>query len=225
MLLVTMNDVLRSRNRVNAIVSDKQLIRQWQSYEEAVAQFNVGAGIWEFASDKNPDVILVGCGDYQTQEMLAAIKLLKQMTPDIKLRFVNVNELNVLGREGFYPNALSDSKFKELFTEDKHVIFSFHGYPATVKQLLFDRPNTLRFHVHGYTERGTTTTPFDLLIRNGVSRYDIAIRAIKHAEKTNSRVASKAKVAIAKLESKITEHREFILKNGKDPEEINDWIW
>ena len=225
MLLHVTNLALQSRNRVNAIVSDKQLIRQWQTYEEAKRQAETGAAIWEFASDENPEIIFAACGDYQTQEMLAAINFLKTITPSIKIRFVNVSELNVLGSASFYPNALSDSKFAELFTKDKHVIFSFHGYPSAVKQLLFDRPNTLRFHIHGYTERGTTTTPFDLLVRNSVSRYDIAIRAIKHAMQANPGVASKAEKAIALCKGKIASHREYILNNGKDPEEINGWVW
>jgi len=225
MMLATISDVLRSTNRVNLITSDKQMIRQWQSYEEASEQFKVGAGIWKFASNENPEVILAACGDYQTQEMLATISMLKKEIPELKLRFVNVSELNVLGKEGFYPNALDERKFRELFTEDKHVIFSYHGYPSNVKQLLFDRPNTLRFHVYGYIERGTTTTPFDMLIRNKLSRYHIAIRAIQHSAITNPKTARKAKELIAKYKRKIEEHREYILKNGKDPEEINGWTW
>lgn len=225
MLLAVTNHCLQSTNRVNLIVSDKQLIRQWQSYDEAVAQCKTGASIWKFASDENPDVVLAASGDYQTQECLATIKLLKKLCPEIKIRFVNVSELNVLGGPDLFPNALTEKKFDELFTNEKHVIFSFHGYPETIKQLLFDRPNTHRFHIYGYIEKGGTTTPFDMLIQNKVSRYHLGRRAIEHAAKTNPKIAAKAKKLIRFFEDKIKEHGKFIKKNDKDPEEINGWTW
>ncbi|MEK6926957.1 MAG: phosphoketolase family protein [Nanoarchaeota archaeon] len=224
-LMVTAEKVLKSNNKVNVIVADKRPIRQWLSYEEALKQDKKGASIWKFASDDNPDVILASSGDYQTQEALATIAMLKKDIPEIKLRFVNVSELNVLGVKEFYPNGLEENDFKELFSEDKHVIFNFHGYPGAIKQLLFDRPNTLRFHVYGYIESGTTTTPFDMLVRNKVSRYDLAIRLVRHAAKTNLAVAKVQYELIAKYRKKREEHREWILKNGIDPKEINDWKW
>jgi len=224
-LLVTSEDCLKSKNRVNLIVSDKQLIRQWLSYEEAKEQFKSGAMTWKFASSKNPDIVLAACGDYQTQETLSAISLLKKDIPEIKIKFVNVNELNVLGKEEFYPNSLTDLEFEKLFEKDREVVFSFHGYPGAVKQLLFDRKNNERFHIYGYIEQGTTTTPFDMLIRNNISRYHIAIRALTHASKHNSKVASKSKALISKLRDKIKEHKMYIINNGVDPGEINEWTW
>jgi xylulose-5-phosphate/fructose-6-phosphate phosphoketolase len=157
--------------------------------------------------------------------MLACVQFLKEHIPGIRIKFVNVNELNVLGQEGKYANALSDETFNSIFTEDKHVLFSFHGYPDAIKQLLFDREGGKRFHPYGYTERGTTTTPFDMLVRNGISRYHFAIRAIEHAAPLNGKVADKASRVIALCKKKLAEHREYILKNGHDPEDINAWQW
>ncbi len=225
MLLTTMEHVLKSMNRVNIIVSDKQPIRQWLTYRESVEQAKKGASIWNFASDDYPDVVIACCGDYQTEETLAAVKLLKQELPEIKVRVVNISELNVIGERGSYPNALSDKEFNELFTKDKNVIFVFHGYPETVKQLLFDRDVKKRFDIYGYIESGSTTTPFDLLVRNGVSRYDIAIYALQHAAKRNMNVARKYGRVIDLCENSIKRHKEFILEYGKDPDYVVNWTW
>lgn len=225
MSLAVMDHALRSMNRVNVIVADKQPIRQWQTYEEAIKQAQVGAGIWDFASTPNPEVVLAACGDYQTQEALATIHLLKSLLPEAKVRFVNVSELNVLGTPGEYPNALSPELFTEVFTPDKPVIFTFHGYPGTIKQLLFDRPNIHRFEIKGYTEHGTTTTPFDMLVRNNVSRYQLAIALLRHIAQTNPKNTKKATLAISMCEKKLIAHKNYIVKQGHDPEEINDWVW
>lgn len=223
--LVVLDHCLRSTNRINIIVSDKQPIRQWLTIDEAIKQCRVGAAVWEFASHDNPDVVLAACGDYQTQEGLATIQLLRKFAPELKVRFVNVNELNTLGMKPFYPNGLDDVTFNGIFTQDKQVVFSFHGYPGAIKQLLFDRPSSHRFHIYGYIEKGTTTTPFDMVIRNNVSRYHLAIRLVKYAAETNPKIAVKAAVLVATFEAKILEHREFILKHGADPEEIATWNW
>ncbi len=225
MVLTVAEEVMKSKEKVNAIVADKRPIRQWLTLKEARSQIKTGAGVWEFASDKNPEIVLSACGDYQTQEMLAAISLIREILPKIKLRFVNVNELNVLGVNETYSNGLSQEKFEELFTKDKPVIFSFHGYPSSVKQLLFDRRNTSRFDVHGYIERGTTNTPFEMLVVNKVSRYDIVKRVVEKLRKTNKEVSKKAEEVIKKMQDKILEHEEYIVKNGKDPEEINEWTF
>jgi xylulose-5-phosphate/fructose-6-phosphate phosphoketolase len=226
MLLAQSEHTLQSTDRVNIIVADKQMTKQWQNYEQAVKQCKTGAAVWDFASDKDPDVVIAACGAYQVQEALAAIKLLKQEVPSLKARFVNVSELNVLGSPRLYPNGLSEDRFEDIFTNNREVIFSFHGYPETIKQLLFDRPEApLRFHIYGYSESGTTTTPFDLLIRNNVSRYDLAISAVTHAAEKNPDVAMEAERVIQKCRDKIREHKRYILKHGHDPEEINDWKW
>jgi xylulose-5-phosphate/fructose-6-phosphate phosphoketolase len=224
-LLSTLDHALRSANRVNVIVADKRPIRQWLSLKEAIDHCRVGASVWEFASDKEPDVVLAAAGDYQTQESLAAIQLLRELAPDLRVRFVNVTELNVLGEAPFYPNSLDDGTFTALFPEDRQVVFSFHGYPGAIKQLLFDRKRNERFHVYGYIEKGTTTTPFDMLVRNNVSRYHLAVRAIKHAAAVNARVASKANLLSTTIKSMILEHRAYILEHGADPPEIGEWAW
>lgn len=224
-MLNILDHSLQSTDRVNAIVADKRPIRQWLTYNEAKAQCERGAATWEFASNKNPDVVLAAAGDYQTQESLAAIDILRKLAPDLKVRFVNVNELNVLGKPGFYSNGLDAKTFSKLFTFDKHVIFSFHGYPGSVKQLLFDRPISGRFHVYGYIEKGTTTTPFDMLVRNNISRYHLAIRAIKYGAWNNPKINKVAQSLIATLKSQINEHQAYIKEHGADPQEINDWKW
>ena len=224
MTLATAEEIMNSREGVNAVVADKRQIRQWLTLKEARSQMKLGAGIWEFTSDKNPEIVLATCGDYQTQEMLAAISLIREMLPYIKLRLVNVNEVNVLGYGENYPRGLSREKFEEFFTKDKPVIFSFHGYPSTIKELLFDRPKSApRFDIHGYREAGTTTTPFEMLVLNKVSRYHLIIRVVEHLKKTNPRVAREAKQIVTEMEKKILEHQDYILKKGIDPEAINDW--
>jgi xylulose-5-phosphate/fructose-6-phosphate phosphoketolase len=225
MLLVVGNWALQSTNRVNAIVADKYPTRQWLTYAEAAEQAKQGAGIWDFASSDNPDVVLAACGDYQTQELLATIKLLREHAPKVRVRFVNVSELNVLGTEEQYPNALSNAAFEKLFTADKQIFFSFHGYPDTVKQLLFGRCNPERLHVVGYTEQGTTTTPFDMLVRNGVSRYQIAPAVVAAAAKSNRALAKNADALSAWCAKKLAEHKAYILREGHDPEEIDAWSW
>lgn len=225
MLLTVADHCLRSTNRVNVIVSDKQPIRQWLTYKEAQDQARVGASAWSFASNENPDVVLAAAGDYQTSECLAAITLLKECAPELKVRFVNVSELNVLGAPQFYPNGMDEGAFNGLFPLDRHTIFVFHGYPGAIKQLLFDRSENSRFHVYGYIEKGTTTTPFDMLVRNNVSRYHLALRAIKHGATVNPLIATKANLLIAQLQSKVLEHRAYILEHGKDPPEIHEWTW
>ena len=225
MLLAITNHALRSTNRVNMIVADKQLIRQWLTYDEAMNQCMTGAATWEFASHDDPDVILAACGDYQTQEALATIKMLRHEIPELRVRFVSVSELNVLGAAPFYPNAMNEAAFNTLFPLEREVVFTFHGYPGAVKQLIFDRPHTGRFHIYGYIEKGTTTTPFDMFVRNNVSRYNLAIRCVRHAAKVNPQVAAKAELLIATYESKILEHKAYIIKHGSDPEEVHGWKW
>lgn len=225
MLLALTPKILESTDKINLIVADKQPIRQWLTYDEALQQARAGAGIWRFASDEKPDVVIAACGDYQTAETLAAIQLLKKNVPEIRIRMVNVSELNILGVPQLYPYGLKESEFDDLFTRDRDVIFMFHGYPETIKQLLFDRPNVKRFHIYGYIEKGTTTTPFDMLIRNNVSRYHIAIRAVKHASNVNFRVKFKANRLVKMFEDKLRETKNFILQNDADPEEIDAWSW
>ena len=223
MALAVTEKVLKSRSKVNAIVGDKRLIRQWTTLPEARKQVEVGAGVWKFASDENPDIVLAACGDYQTQEMLAARALLKEKLPFLKIRFVNVNEVNVLGGKRTYANALTNEKFEEIFTKNKEVIFSFHGYPSTIKQLLFDRPNNQRFNISGYVETGTTSTPFQILVMNKVSRYHIFMRVIEKLKKSNPKIKLAADALKKEMEEGIKKHQSYIDEHGADPKEINEW--
>lgn len=225
MLLLIAEHILQSTDRVNMIVSDKQPIRQWQTIDEAKEQAKTGVAVWKFASDGSPDIVLAACGDYQTQETLAAISILKKEMPELKIRFVNISELNVLGTPYLYPNGIREEKFCEIFAKNLPVLLSFHGYPGTIKQLLFDRPNNQRFQINGYSEKGTTTTPFDLLVRNEVSRYHIAIRAVNCVSKENKKVAEKANSFISRCRKNLENHKKYIVENGKDPEEIDGWLW
>jgi xylulose-5-phosphate/fructose-6-phosphate phosphoketolase len=225
MTLAIMDHCFHSTNRVNAIVADKQMIRQWLTYDQAVDQCRVGAAIWEFASHPNPDVVLAACGDYATQEALATVQMLKHALPELRVQFVNVSELNALGLSPFYPNAIDEASFNLMFPLDRRVIFTFHGYPGAVKQILFDRPKNDRFQVYGYIEKGTTTTPFDMFVRNNVSRYHLATRLIRHAAHVNPKVAEKAELLVATYESKILEHKAYILRHGSDPEGVHGWTW
>lgn len=225
MALAVMDHSLRSTNRVNMIVADKQMIRQWLTYDKAVEQCMSGAAVWNFASAADPDVVLAACGDYATQEALATVQLLKHAIPELRIQFVNVSELNALGVAQFYPNAMDETTFTTLFPLDRQVVFTFHGYPGAVKQILFDRPRNERFHVYGYIEKGTTTTPFDMFVRNNVSRYNLAMRCLRHAAQVNPKVAAKAELLIATFESKILEHKAYIIKHGSDPEGVHGWKW
>jgi xylulose-5-phosphate/fructose-6-phosphate phosphoketolase len=223
MALAVLEKVMKSRSRVNAIVGDKRLIRQWTTLAEAKKQVEVGAGVWKFASDENPDIVLAACGDYQTQEMLAARSLLKEKLPFLKIRFVNVNEVNVLGSGRIYANGLSNKTFEEIFTPKKDVIFSFHGYPSTIKQLLFDRPNNNRFDISGYVETGTTSTPFQILVMNKVSRYHIFMRVIEKLKKKDARVRKAADALTNEMNEYLKKHQNYIDEHGADPKEINEW--
>ena len=221
-MLVTLEETLRSRNALNLIVAGKKPLPQWLTLREARKQMREGILTWDFVSDRNPDIVLAASGDYVTNESLAAIKLLHELSPKIRIRFVNVSELTALGVGD--PTTATNSKFLDkFFTKDKGVIFNFHGYPHTIKKLLFDYTGSHRIKVNGYEEEGSTTTPLDLKIRNRTSRFHLALDAAeKLAEQKN---ISRAKLnSIRKIiDAKLREHRKFILREGIDPPEITNW--
>ena len=215
---------LRSKNEINVIVSEKTVEPVWLTAAQAKDEIEKGLSIWNFASDENPDIVFGGCGQYLTKEALAAIQLLKGEAPEIKVRFVNIVELS--------PDSIGHSKkitqteFEKYFTKDKPVIINFHGYPETVKQIVFDYVNELnRITVHGYMESGSTTTPFDLHIRNKADRYNLLIEAVEKLAKNGVIENNKAKKLVEKYQQKIKDHKEYILKIGDDPEEILNWAW
>ncbi|KAK9727853.1 hypothetical protein K7432_001525 [Basidiobolus ranarum] len=222
-LLSTLAHCVRSKEYINLLISGKHETPSWLTPEEAENHCVAGASIWKFASTDNgvdPDVVLVGCGTEVTFEVIAAASLLRKDCPDLRVRVVNVTDLMVLAGDGTHPHALSDDIFNNLFTTDKPVIFNFHGYSSVIKQLLFDRANTSeRVVVRGYNEEGTTTTPFRMLTANGVSRYDVAINALRMIVKKGARnVDVDVHLLISRYQHEIRQHEKYILEHGIDPE-------
>jgi xylulose-5-phosphate/fructose-6-phosphate phosphoketolase len=227
-LISTIDHCFSSTNKVNYVISNKQEMPQWLSMEEAIAHCRAGVSIWKWASTDegiDPDVVLVGLGDEPTVEVMAATSLLRKEIPLLRVRVVNVTDLLVLEKETRHPHGIPQELFESIFTKDRPLIFNFHGYPTVLQQLLFARADDHRLFIHGYREEGTTTTPFDIAIRNGTSRYQIAMEAIKLAALRNPSVAVSAMELISKYEYLIRAHRDYIQKYGKDPEEITNWEW
>ena len=193
--------------------------------EDAKAHATAGASIWRWASTDDgidPDVVMAAAGMVPTNEALAAVDLLGRDVPELRLRVVNVMDLMRLESRRSHPHALEPEPFNALFTLDKPVVFSFHGYPSAIHQLISARPNPHRFHVRGYIEEGITTTPFDMLIRNGTSRFQLAIEAIRRSGRADSREGQRA---IDRYLLEIEEHTAFIRENGQDMEDVTTWRW
>lgn len=227
-LISTLDHCLRSKNYVNLIVTSKHEMPQWLSMDEAVANCRAGASIWKWASiddGVDPDVVLVGIGDDLTNEIMAAADILRNHMPALRVRVVNVTDLLCLENYSKHPHGLTDDMFNALFTADKPVIFNFHGYTTALAQLLFNRGDTSRYFIHGYQEEGTTTTAFDMMIRNHTSRFDIAIEAITLGSRHNAKVAVSAAEKISYFQYRLKDHRSYILKYGQDPEDITNWVW
>ncbi len=223
-LVSTLGHCLASAGYINLVIATKQPLPQWLSMDEAIAHNDAGASIWPWAGHgdpERPDVVLAGAGNVPTIEVLAAAKLLREEIPDLSVRVVNVVDLLVLDSVAGHPHRMDDAEFERLFTADRPVIFNFHGYPSAIHQLIYKRANPGRFHVRGYVEEGTTTTPFDMLVRNQTSRYHLLIEALRRA----SGIASRAAPIIERYERKLREHRRFIEQEGVDPPEIRDWTW
>jgi xylulose-5-phosphate/fructose-6-phosphate phosphoketolase len=221
-LLVTLEDCFKRKNAINVIVAGKNPMPQWLTLEEARKQIKVGVGIWEWAHEgfKNPDVVIASAGDHMTVEALSAVSILKKEAPELAIRFVNVSELTSLGiGDEKHPFRLGDKQFDKYFTRDKSIIFNFHGYPDVIKKLVFGHPAAERFSIHGYSEEGTTTTPFDMHVRNQTSRYHLVMDALEKGANLNEAVAKKAPKLIAKMQKKLLQHQKYILKYGKDMEE------
>jgi xylulose-5-phosphate/fructose-6-phosphate phosphoketolase len=223
-LLSTIDHCLKSRGYINLVVATKNEMPQWLSLPEAIDHARAGASIWRWASTadgENPDIVLAAAGNTPTLEALAAAALLARDIPSLRVRVVNVIDLLVLDSPRAHPHGMSDDAFAALFPLEREVIFAFHGYPSAARQLLFSRPAPHRFHVFGYQEEGTTTTPFDMTVRNGISRFQLAIEALRRAPS----VASLAADLIERYERALADHRRFIEANGNDPEEIRTWKW
>jgi xylulose-5-phosphate/fructose-6-phosphate phosphoketolase len=227
-LLCTMDHCLTVTNRINLVIAGKQPMPQWLTLEEAREHCRVGVSVWRWASTnegEDPEVVLACCGDNLTLEVIAAADLLRHEAPEWRVRVVNVTDLLVLGIPQKYPLGLDEGRFQRLFPLGCPVIFNFHGYTAAIKQLLWERPQNDRFDINGYREEGTTTTPFDMQVRNRTSRYHLMIQVAQKTPGRNPRVAAKAEELIRIYERKLREHRLFIDANGFDPPEISDWNW
>ncbi len=227
-LLSTIHDCFQSTNHVNLIIANKQPMPQWLAMNDAIEHCRAGAAIWQWASTDGgvePDVVFVGIGDNPTLEVMAATQILREEVPELRTRVVNIVDLLVLEAESEHPHGLDDGMFDAIFTPDRPVIVNFHGYASAVKQLLFGRNVTSRFIINGYREEGTTTTPFDMNVRNGTSRYHLCMQAIRQAAVRNPKVAVRASERIRHYEYVLASHHQYILENGVDPQEITEWKW
>jgi len=223
-LLSVTDHCLRSRNYVNVIVAGKQPSPQWLTMDEAVKHCEAGLGIWPWASNDaggEPDVVMACCGDVPTLETLAAVKLLREHAPELKIRVVNVVDLMTLQPASEHPHGLSGRDFDALFTVDKPIIFAFHGYPWLIHRLTYKRTGHDNIHVRGYKEEGTTTTPFDMCVINDLDRFHLVGDVIDRVPKLGERAAY-AKQAIR---DRLIDHREYICRYGDDMPEIKDWAW
>lgn len=222
--LMVLEKCLRSKDGINIIAAGKTEEPQWLTPKEAQDELAKGLSIWDFASDENPDLVISAVGDYLTTEALAAIDILRHITPEVRIRFVNIVELTATGiGDAEHSGPFID--FEEYFTRDKPVIFNFYGYPETFKQILFAQPGQDRFLVHGYTENGSTTTPFDMQIRNNTSRWHLVIEALGLMRERGVVHPDKAEGLIREYKNKLIQHKKFIIDHGEDPEEITQWKW
>ncbi|HZJ08770.1 MAG TPA: phosphoketolase family protein [Trueperaceae bacterium] len=223
-LLYVTDRCLRSRDRVNVIVAGKQPSPQWLDMDVAVKHCATGAGIWTWASSDQggePDVVMACCGDVPTMETLAAVELLRGYFPGLRVRVVNVVNLMKLQTPRDHPDGLSDEDFDALFTTDKPVIFAFHGYPSLVHRLAYKRRNHANFHVHGYKEEGTTTTPFDMVVLNELDRFHLVANAINRLPTLGDRAA----YAQQAIREKLIDHKQYIHEHGQDLPEVREWRW
>jgi xylulose-5-phosphate/fructose-6-phosphate phosphoketolase len=223
-LLSVTDHCLRSRNYVNVIVAGKQPELQYLDMDAAIKHCTAGIGIWEWASNdkgSEPDVVMACAGDVPTLETLAAVDILRQQFPDLKVRVVNVVDLMTLQPEKEHPHGLSDSEFNTIFTTDKPIIFAYHGYPWLIHRLTYRRTNHNNLHVRGYKEEGTTTTPFDMVVRNDLDRFHLVEDVIDRVPKLGY-AAAYAKQA---LRDQLIEHHQYVTKYGIDMPEIRNWKW
>ena len=222
-LLSVADHCLRSRNYVNLMIAGKQPEWQWLDIDAAVRHCTAGAGIWQWASNDagEPDVVMACAGDVPTLETLAAVTLLREYLPGIRIRVVNVVDLMILQPQSEHPHGMEDHDFDELFTTDKPVIFAFHGYPAMIHKLTYRRHNHANIHVRGFKEEGTTTTPFDMVVLNNLDRYQLALDAIRRIPRFSNQVDK----ATARYWAKIEQHKRYITENGDDMPEVRDWRW
>ncbi len=223
-LLSVSDHCLRSHDYVNLIVIDKQPQLQWLSMTDAIAHCARGLSTWQWASNDEhlePDVVLACAGDIPTLETVAAAWWLRHHLPEMKVRVVNVVDLMKLYPPYLHPHGMEDAAFIDSFTEDRPVVFAFHGYARAVHEIVHGRPNTPRFHVRGFMEEGTTTTPFDMVVLNHMSRYHLCIEAMRRV----TRVRGLTAPLIAECNDMLARHTEYVRANLEDMPEIRDWVW
>src|SRR5471032_2656151 len=223
-LLSVTDHCLRSRHYVNVVIAGKHPAPQWLTMDAATAHCSEGIGIWSWASndqDVAPDVVMACCGDVPTLETLAAVSLMREHLPELKIRVVNVVDLMRLQPQSEHPHGLGDTDFDELFTKDKPVIFAFHAYPWLIHRLTYRRTNHDNIHVRGYKEEGTITTPFDMTVLNDLDRFHLVMDTIDRLPQTGDMgIAMKQR-----LLDKLIEHKQYINKHGEDMPEISNWKW
>ncbi len=222
-LLSCFDHCIKSKNYVNAIVASKHPSCQWLTMEQAVKHCTQGISIWDWASSdagEEPDVVMACCGDTPTLETMAAVTILNEEMPQLKVRVINVVDLFKLESDATHPHGLSDREYDALFTKDKPIIFAFHGYPTLIHELTYNRHNR-SLSVHGYLEEGTITTPFDMRVQNEIDRFNLVKDAIMHLPQLGNKGAH----LIQKMNNKLIEHKQYITEYGQDLEEIRNWEW
>jgi xylulose-5-phosphate/fructose-6-phosphate phosphoketolase len=223
-LLCAMDHCLRTYDRINVVVAGKQPALQWLNLDEAARHCAAGAGIWDWASNEGedePDVVMACAGDVPTQETLAAVHWLSHHVPELRVRVVNVVDLMTLPARETHPHGLDDPTFDSLFTRDRPVVFAYHGYPWLIHRLTYKRTNHGNFHVHGFIEEGTTTTPFDICVLNRLDRFHLAQAALRAVAGLRTR----AEHAEQALRDALARHREYVCQTGDDLPEVRDWAW
>jgi len=223
-LLSVTDHCLRSRNYVNVIIAGKQPALQYLNMDAAIKHCTAGIGVWGWASNDSggkPDVVMACAGDVPTLETLAAVDLLRQHLPDVKVRVVNIVDLMTLQPASEHPHGLSGSDFDSLFTTDKPIIFAFHGYPWLIHRLTYSRTNHMNLHVRGYKEEGTTTTPFDMTVLNDLDRFHLVMDVIDRVPQLGSAAAHVKRA----MRDRLLEHGQYIRKYGDDLPEVRDWKW
>jgi xylulose-5-phosphate/fructose-6-phosphate phosphoketolase len=224
-LLAVTDRCLRSRNLVNVVVAGKQPALQYLDVEAAVVHVDKGVGIWDWASNDQggePDVVMACAGDVPTLETLAAVDLLRQHFPELRVRVVNVVDLMTLQPQAEHPHGLGDAEFDRIFTRDKPVLFNFHGYPWLIHRLTYRRTNHGNLHVRGYKEEGTTTTPFDMAVRNEIDRFGLVRDVIDQVPRLGGHAADHVRQA---MRNKLVEHERHIHHYGEDLPEVEQWVW
>jgi len=223
--IAAFNRMMGSTKEINVLVCEKRPLPVWRTIQEAEQDVADGVSIWQFASDADPHVVFAAAGDYPTLEALAAVSLVRKVIPELRIRFVNITSLSALGMGNSQCRVLRHN-FEDYFTVDKPVILNFHGYPQTMKQVLFDYAvDARRFSIHGYEESGSTTTPFDMMVRNRVDRFHLAMEAIAKAAEMGVITNEVAQSHIADFQERLQAHRQYAIEYGDDPEEITNWVW